>query len=291
MKRVLIVCVILVVLLNLTTLAQASELYDSINVPQEKKELIYADRINEESDIIRIYECPHTLDKFADGWNVLAIAYASNEVYMVPLDPVDRFAYFTYVEDNISKGCKPSIYTEGFWTVYQYILHPELVFDSSVQVQNVFCFYDDLHDSHDGLCIYYITDQGDYILYKMWSGAEEMYLFTAEEFYPLTEALIELRQENLKYGAGLDMLDSVCDIEQYRFNPDQQSDDRGNDEPNQDPQEPTQPGDHTDSTNPPTAPDDSIAPPAWILPVVICGSIVVVGAIAAVVLLKKRKSA
>lgn len=63
-------------------------------------------------------------------------------------------------------------------SLVDYVLHPETLFDDSVAVQEIYC----VDEAPNACQIYYVTDQGDFVLFKTESTAEASYLFPLAEY-------------------------------------------------------------------------------------------------------------
>lgn len=107
------------------------------------------------------------------------------------------------------------IFTE--WSgLVDYVLHPETLFDDSVEVQKIYC-----GDEVPEVCIYYVTDQGDYVLFKTESTAEDSYLFPLEEYIAFATDYLEKKHEATRdengdlVGIGIAPGELPYDIEQY----------------------------------------------------------------------------
>ena len=70
-------------------------------------------------------------------------------------------------------------YNYHSWNIfYQYVMKPELLFGTEVQVYAVYCIVGG--SVHDGDSVYYVTDRGDYVLHKLLPYFEEVYLVPVE---------------------------------------------------------------------------------------------------------------
>ena len=112
-----------------------------------------------------------------------------------------------------------SDYPRDDWSsLVDYVLQPEALFDDSVVVQEIYCV-DEMPQSCQ---IYYVTDQGDYVLFKTESTAEDSYLFPLEEYLVFSADYREMNRaqsvdengEPLSGGSG-GSGELPYDIEQY----------------------------------------------------------------------------
>ena len=98
---------------------------------------------------------------------------------------------------------------------YKYAVYPERVFGAFTEVYNVYCLNGNA--SHDGVYIYYVTDKGDYVLYKEFLSSSEQFLFPVEDFYVYAKDVWELRfSPDGVDGGGMPELSE--DILNYRDN-------------------------------------------------------------------------
>ena len=86
------------------------------------------------------------------------------------------------------------------------------------RVQEVYCFESIYHNTP--IYIYYVTDKGDYLLFKFYSAAEETYLVPVEEFRE------EMRAYFSSHGGGVDsngvpvnggMIPSQEELAKYKY--------------------------------------------------------------------------
>lgn len=124
--------------------------------------------------------------------------------YMVISDSVEYPYYKSIYEGTGQTTMIPEYYRwEGFYT---YTVSPNLVFDSSVKVNKIYCL-DGFQDvPFDGGYIYYDTDHGEYVLFKEYAYAETTYLFPLLDFYEFSK---------LRYGKDVY---KILDMEKYLFN-------------------------------------------------------------------------
>jgi len=86
-----------------------------------------------------------------------------------------------------------------------YAANPDIIFGPFVSVYDVYCFDDTVATACDA-AIYYVTENGDYVLckqsmYSDWNKTGDIYLFTVEEYREFFNAI---RDYNRSQSAELD---------------------------------------------------------------------------------------
>lgn len=101
---------------------------------------------------------------------------------------------------------------------YKYAVSQNKVFGSFVKVNAVYCL--DGEPSHDGVYIYYDTDDGQYVLYKSHLSAEKTYLFPISDFYEFSEEVNNERRAKKDLIIGFpSSIEELCDVEDYVLKP------------------------------------------------------------------------
>lgn len=100
---------------------------------------------------------------------------------------------------------------------YTYAVSPELVFEPSIEIYNTYCL--DGSSSHNGVYIYYVTNKGNYVLYKEFLTYEEMYLFPLEDFYRVAKVIQDDRYLHRNEDGGGTPVSELVDLNQYIFTP------------------------------------------------------------------------
>ena len=107
----------------------------------------------------------------------------------------------------------PTSSTEFRWCEWdQYVLNPELIFGAEIDVYNIYCFDDS--DSLDPVCIYYVTNQGDYVLISEFMWTNDVHLFPANVFYQYMSEVYELQLSN-RPGSGRYTILDIAGVEEY----------------------------------------------------------------------------
>ena len=182
---------------------------DSLHLTEEERSLLDA---SPDNIVFKVFYGVY-VSHFAEKKNIQAITEDARAVYWV-LDSDG-----TYIKQRecvngemVGGGPLPTVWCD--W--YTYVVSPGTVFDPSVKVRAVYGL--DALMSYQGAYIYYDTDHGDYVLYKMYEGDEEWYLFPASDFFELSAEVHEQQKINSD-SLGIIMFDVVCDLNSYAWNP------------------------------------------------------------------------
>ena len=193
--------------------AFADEASDSLSVSDTEKQAVQFMPIDH---VVKLYSTSFT-DKFAQGKSIVDVVNDESVfiIYMVAGDK-GPLAYRKLLDDGRALSLDLTIILDGWKTLYPYIVAPEKILGDEITVQQVYCIHGDAN--YDGACIYYATDEGDYVLYKGWSGAEEAYLIDMDTFYLITEAVhIEKEHTSMGSAVGTVGLGDVWDLEPYKI--------------------------------------------------------------------------
>ena len=102
-------------------------------------------------------------------------------------------------------------YNYHSWNIfYQYVMKPELLFGTEVQVYAVYCIVGG--SVHDGDSVYYVTDRGDYVLHKLLPYFEEVYLVPVDI---LRDMYVQLGDQPEGVGGLWFAMDGLPGIEEY----------------------------------------------------------------------------
>lgn len=189
----------------------AAENEDSVNLSEE---IIHAVRNKSDDTVIRLYAHRY-MRKFAERQDIAKLIESVSEVYMV-IGASGEISYKRQVEDGFVE-ITASPYPD--WSeFYEYAISPETVFDSSVEVTNIYCL--DGSPSRGSVYICYVTDKGDYVLYKEYLEADKTYLMPLNDFYDFAEAVWaeEVKFIDSEGGSGY-AIDELFDLEPYEFTP------------------------------------------------------------------------
>lgn len=183
MKRLftlILVFVICATIFIISTSAETYDLYDSRYLTEEEK--VQLD-ISNDDEVIKLYNGLFLI-RFARGEDIMRMIESSNLRYMMGTDPEDMGFYEIYEgKGNMIGKEMGGLVWKGFYTYTKYL---NLVFDSSVKVNKIYCFSGLVNG--DGAYIYYETDHGEYILYAKWETSEEAYLFPLSDFCEYAKA-------------------------------------------------------------------------------------------------------
>lgn len=128
-----------------------------------------------------------------------------------------RVRYKHIYEGKITNIDSASFKGKGWKEFYTYAVSPELIFDASVKVYNTYCL--DGSSSHNGVYIYYATNNGDYVLYKEFLSYEEMYLFPLEDFYEVAKIVQDDLYLHRNETGGNTPISELVDLSSYVVTP------------------------------------------------------------------------
>ena len=196
MKRLftlILVFVICATIFIIPTSAETYDLYDSRYLTEEEK--VQLD-ISNDDEVIKFYSGLF-LHRFARREDIMSMIETSlNSRYMIVTDS-EYMGLYKINEDKgdmIGKEVIGGLEWKGFYTYTKYL---NLVFDSSVKVNKIYCFSGLVNG--DGAYIYYETDHGEYILYAKWETSEEAYLFPLSDFCEYAKAKKNIDGASMKF--------------------------------------------------------------------------------------------
>ncbi len=219
MKRICIFILIAVLTIcSCSVSVSAEEIYDSLKISEDE---IKALSLDEGQLVLAKLYCGSFMKEFGEKASVDILTADNNvqdEVYMIK-SGTDIYYYHIY--DGKPYGISISK-TESWDDFCNYALKTDEVFDSSITVKNVYCFNGE--QSCDGVYIYYVTDKGDYVLYKEYLIAEKQYLFPVSDFYDFAEKVHAERLKNAysdsgayAYSGGISV-ETLYDLKPYELN-------------------------------------------------------------------------
>ena len=193
MKKTVAAILSIAVLLLSFTVPVHADVVDCRDVPQAQKELV---GMGDSDTMIRIYN-GYFLPGFAAGdslENLTSEKYVLEEV-LVTCEKEERlnvecFAIRNGVADRLS-GLEKAARVFAEYTDEQNIRKLEQ--KTKAEIRSVVCLCGE--PSHNGIYIYYVTDQGDFVLFKEYAISEKTYFFPLEEF---TAAAAEYQEEKTK---------------------------------------------------------------------------------------------
>ena len=182
------------------------ELGDSVDVDPNEVEIF---KQSDSDRVIKLYGLSF-MHLFAEGADIESFK-VHEELNMV-ISPFNGIRYMRMRNGNLEHV---TISVSDWSEFYKYAVYPERVFGAFTEVYNVYCLNGDA--SHDGVYIYYVTDKGDYVLYKEFLSSNEQFLFPVEDFYVYAKDVWELRLSQAdRDGGGMPELSE--DILNYQDN-------------------------------------------------------------------------
>lgn len=200
---------LLIMCLPLSICAEGN--YDSINIdPQERQTVQTSDDdtvIKLYSGIfIKVFSEKKEINTIISGQNIL------EEIYMLKTDDVIKYKHF--YNDTLVEITQTH-HLSGWNQFSTYAISPDNVFDSSVTVNNIYCLSGE--SSHDGVYIYYVTDKGDYVLYKEYLSSDKEYLFPINDFYDFAKIVYDDRVQNKDMEGSGTPIEELLDLKTYEF--------------------------------------------------------------------------
>lgn len=212
MKHFCVTSLTIFVLLMLFIIpAMAIEREDSVMLNSSEKELV---QNTSKDTIVKLYS-----GSFMKGFSLQQsmddIIKDKNILYMI-ISGKDNIIYKNYSKGEIIE-VNPSMLISDWKEFYLYAVSPNLVFESSVEIYNIYCLNGE--PSHDGVYICYSTNKGDYVLYKEYLASESEYLFPLEDFYAFAKTVYEDRLLHKDSDGGGTPIDELFDLNKYLFTP------------------------------------------------------------------------
>lgn len=185
---------------------RAEECYDSVNIPPKEKQLVQ----DSPSDTVTKLYTGMFMGAFSEKQDIQAMTSEAVkkkdavEEYLVQSDDGGT-ELRQIIEDEWVFTIGPSVGEAGWGTFVTYARSPDKVFDFPVTVSNVYCLNG--VRNHNGAYIYYVTDKGDYVLYKEWLDDDKEYLLPVEKFYDFAKIIYEERRKSNGDGGQMSVED------------------------------------------------------------------------------------
>ena len=225
MKKFFVSWIIMIIFLTSLTLTVSAKSYDSLYMAPEEVASLNAPSY---CTVLKIYR-GSPVYRFALKNSVVEATNESDFIHYL-------FVYYKDcdIDGDIESTARYHFYNERLevvaytynccdWIEFgKYAISPELVFDSTINVEQVYCM--EWAASNGDICIYYVTDAGDYVLFKEHHTDDETYLFPIDEFYEFAEILNNERMDYSFEDDGIFAIDNeLFDAEQYLFEPKQEN--------------------------------------------------------------------
>ena len=224
MKKIIATFVIIAITLCLCLSAFATSKYDSNNIQS-----IIRKNIESQNDdlhisaIVGVWNYPFIVFVGYTGDIDAVVSGASNRIFTRHGNPSNTYRAWDITEDNQIK--KPVAYSlsECQKAFFEYVIDPRKVFsDSTIKVTETYLI--DGSDEYEGICIYYKTNKGDYVLYCDCLNAEfknnDLYLIPKDDFLNIAKDYFEYMKENGANGhvfGKTNGMNTVIDLSQFKF--------------------------------------------------------------------------
>ncbi len=202
MKKALAYMMTLFLLLGACTFpAAAEEKFDSLNIPKDELQLLETELEKEpENTVVKLYRTS-PMRMFSQKSSIEAILGPDQEVYEVYLiKTIDNTKFMQMYEGKMARISSMVTALEIWVDFVEYALEPSKVFDETVKVLNIYCLMGTA--VNDGGYIYYVTDKGDYVLYKSNMTLEIEPLMPVADFYEIAQKVCE--ENDLAAAMGWD---------------------------------------------------------------------------------------
>lgn len=182
--------------------------YDSIHIENEEASQF---KQKEDDVVIKLYGGGF-MHSFAERKKIADILTDELCNYLVISE--SEIIYKTY-RNNEVVTIFPTTDSSDWREFYKYAISPNRVFDESVKIYNVYCLNG--APSYDGAYIYYVTSEGDFVLYKEFLTDEEEYLFPIDVFYQFAEKVQADKMLYEDYDGVGTASDELFDLASYKL--------------------------------------------------------------------------
>lgn len=215
MKKILCFLFCVYLLLSVTPFSFAAE-YDSINV---NAEIVSQVQDSDSDTVVTLYNGYYTW-MFAERMTVQEMVASALEEYYMVISP-RNVKYRHFWKDGELYDISLASGVSDWSDFISYALSPEQVFGPSVEIYNIYCL--DGQPSYDLVYIYYVTSEGDYVLFKEHLSYEDSYLVPVEDFYEIAEIKVASYNGISESGeflfGGSPLISELCDLTPYIFHP------------------------------------------------------------------------
>ena len=211
MKRSLILLLITAICVTFFIVPVAADSTDSLHLTAEEESQL---DLTSDDMVVKLF-CGSFMKDFSAQEDITNIVEESEIMYLI-VKSSGEIVYKNYHDGNIVE-LNPLNRISDWSDFYTYAISSNTVFDSSVKVNKVYCLNGE--SSHDGVYIYYDTDEGEYILFKEYLSADESYLFPISDFYEFSAAVYNDRLLHKDADGGGAAIDELFDVENYLFKP------------------------------------------------------------------------
>ncbi len=166
--------------------------------------------------ILKVYYTNADIKKTIEAISENHEQYVDDSIYMLNISEEliltvgksrgSEYLYVGYVSPN-SSGIFHKSYFNCFYNTYEYACYPEKVFSipnatkdyTDLQIYETYCFFDDYPSAFN--YIYYVTNHGNFILYRTFIDDHNVYLFPIETFIPIYEKLKDVWRFYVNYAS------------------------------------------------------------------------------------------
>lgn len=211
MKRSWILLLTAIICVASFIMPVAADSTDSLHLNSEEESQL---DVSSDDTVVKLF-CGSFMKDFSAQKDITNIVEKSEIMYLI-VKSSGEIVYKNYHNGEIVE-LNPLNRISDWSDFYTYAISSNSVFDSSVKVNEVYCLNGE--SSHDGVYIYYDTNEGDYILFKEYLSADESYLFPISDFYEFSAVVYNDRLLHKDADGGGVAIDELFDLESYLYKP------------------------------------------------------------------------
>ena len=277
MKRIISSVLILALLCCMNNISFAEEIEDSLNISEEELEILQP---LEGYPVYKIYR-EEIMLFFGKQIPISELTTVCTE-YLYRLNGGNGYSE---IKDGKVKGTS----TEFLWCEWdQYVVSPEVILGPEVEVYHTYCFAD--FDMYDPVCIYYVTNKGDFALVHEFMTTDDIHLFPADVFYRFMAEVYELQMAHQE-GSGRYTILDIAGVEEYVLDlePDKAGDDQTTVPPTEVENNSVLPTEKDNNAGQNVLNNQDDAALDWAVPTAICVAIILIVGVAIVIYTTKHR--
>lgn len=213
MKKMVIImlCLFCITTINISAYGRTNESYDSLTIADNIKDLL---DVSSDKIIIKYYNGLF-IPGFAKEENInilISDKYVIEDVYMIK-------EYDKILSKVVRGGKSVELFeSEEASLIYSFYEKYAIKYSRYLEIDgliNIYCLNGD--SSYDGVFIYYVTANGDYVLFKENCYSENMYFFELDEFYKFAKVVYEDRVKNALLIGGNRPVEELYDMTGFKI--------------------------------------------------------------------------
>ena len=186
---------------------------DSVNLSSEEEKLLH--KLSPGTSI-KLYNGMF-MHGFAEKMTIdelLSKEFTLEEIYVnIPPLPMIPVSYLKIADGEAQHT--DLIYDEGEFFAKYYDKGKSVLKSISVnaKIEKVYCL--DGEPSHDGVYIYYVTNKGDFVLFKEYAAAENAYIMPLDIFYEFSSVVLVDRIKYGNYNGRISAIEELYDLSKF----------------------------------------------------------------------------